>query len=70
MSSLVPIPDNVCLSAKYRCVKCGAVWERFEPMPSLGFMDVSWSVKSPTHGDCCERGYMELIMIPLDADPL
>ena len=59
------------LSEMYRCIKCGATWMRTEPMPELGFMDVSWSVRSPTHGACCEYApEMDLIMIPLDAEPL
>lgn len=55
----------------HRCVKCGALWAFFEP--GNGIPHASWSVRSPNFGQCCDRAtgqLMDLIMIPLDADPL
>jgi hypothetical protein len=59
-------------AATHRCVVCGALW-RFNPAyiaPHGTSFEASWSVRSAHFGQCCDRGYMDLIMIPLDADPL
>lgn len=59
----------------HKCAKCGAQW-RFNPehtTPWGTHYDASWSVKSFPFGQCCDRAsgdVMDLIMIPLDAEPL
>lgn len=58
------------IQATHKCIVCGAEW-RFNPewvTPSGRTFGPSWSVKSLKHGDCCETGAMDMIMIPLDSE--